>query len=400
MPRTLLFELQAWHDREHESGKPGRTKKPFTAAEDGIVLVSPVPSASWVHVPSTNCFGNGHGAADSSLFSSERVTTATVSDCQELCHQTYGCQGVVVTPEDPTGCWRVANLDANLGRCLHDDRWSLYYVPNGTYINDWAEFSGAYSQRLYGAPGEISASTQLRIVWPDLLSETTRRRVFVSCSFVTENDPGPFFFFNGGMLQNNGLWVHWADWQLGEATAADGSWVEVTHCGYLGEGTHERTPMWFLMASGSGVRVNVGRSLRLPVLNQNDEYADEGGSQHWLHMGHVELVSGSVARAADWLGQDLSTYDSIQFPKYGAGTGWNGVRFTELIMLRMVSEQDFLSQHLSELRCGPSAALHPCTVDDEAIRQQSQAQCTGQPHEDGLKAIWQQSGCPEGMRHG
>ena len=39
VPRTLLFELQAWHDREHESGKPGRTKKPFTAAEDGIVLV-------------------------------------------------------------------------------------------------------------------------------------------------------------------------------------------------------------------------------------------------------------------------------------------------------------------------------------------------------------------------
>ena len=55
---------------------------------------------------------------------------------------------------------------------------------------------------------------------------------------------------------------------------------QVTHCGYTRERVSGRTPMWFLWASGSGVRVNIGRSARMPILNQNDEYADAGGSQH------------------------------------------------------------------------------------------------------------------------
>lgn len=323
-----------------------------------------------------------------------------MSDCLEFCWQTHGCQGIVVRNSgEPVSCWRVTNVDVDLRHCVQDSSFDLYYIPDFFYIRDWEEVSGGYSERLYGAPGQISASTQLRILWPDLLSVTARQRIFVRCPWVRdESDAGPIFFFNPSMLQNNALWVHWSSEQLGPSTSEDHTWVEVTHCGYDQEGVHGQTPMWFLSATGSGVRVNVGRSLRLPLLNMEDRYADPGGSQYWLGQAHRLLVHGSIADAAGWLEKDLSAYDSVQFPKFGRGTGWNGVRFTEIIMLKMVSELDFLSQHLSELRCGPANAMRSCRSDDEAILQQSRSSCvvtSGNPPHEAMQAILRQSGCSD-----
>ena len=152
-----------------------------------------------------------------------------------------------------------------------------------------------------------------------------------------------------------------------------------------GEEVSARTPMWFFAVAGSGVRVNIGRSARMGVLTG-------GGAGDTLYAAHLALMRGDVTQASTLLGRDLAHIDSVQFPNYHAPS-WRGERYTEIVMLRMFNEEDHVSDHLSQMRCGPARALRACRADDEAIRQQS-AMCSGSTG-DALRSIFVQSGCAE-----
>ena len=62
---------------------------------------------------------------------------------------------------------------------------------------------------------------------------------------------------------------------------------------------------------------------------------------------HKSLMRGDISRASHWAGEDLSAYDSVQFPLFAPDQGnWMGETFTEVVMLRMRAEPNFLSEYV------------------------------------------------------
>ena len=218
-----------------------------------------------------------------------------------------------------------------------------------------------YSTALYGAVGVLDIS-RMRLIWPDLLPEATRDSLRARCNSPLDwDEPGRSIFYMPQFLQHNALWIHRPMADVRQ-TYSDHEWVEVTHCGYRGEQVSTRTPMWFFAVPGAGVRVNIGKSARREVITDADRST--------TMQGHAALMRGDMDDAAALLQLDLSLYDSVQFPLYH-GRSWRGERFTEIIMLHMISEEDFITQHLPSMRCGPDEALRPCQADEHAVTQQS-----------------------------
>ena len=269
--------------------------------------------------------------------------------------------------------------------------WSPAY-----YELDVARLNDAYSRSLYGAAGELNGSG-VRVLWPELMSSAERAAIRVQCTPPESADaPGPRPFYMAQFLQHNALWVHWSGAQLGDGTFPEDTWVEVSHCHYsaaMGEPVSTRTPMWFFAVGGSGVRVNLGRSARLGVLTGHlTRTASASANDPQQYAAHLALVRGDISTAGALLHLDLALYDSVQFPKYHAPT-WRGERFTEIVMLRMLSEEDYITAHLPQMRCGPADALRVCRHDDAAVVQQSTL-CSGTTGE-ALRSIYTQSNCPE-----
>ena len=161
-----------------------------------------------------------------------------------------------------------------------------------------------------------------------------------------------------------------------------------------------------------GVHINVGRTVafgRAPT----DEHLD--GEQWVPHEGywwrswnevsiHIALMTGDVARASQLAGEDLrASYDSVQFPLFAPLRGhWMAEAFTEVVMLRMLSEPDFLPDWLrahqadatatASLRCGPPQALRPCRPDEPALQQMAHV-CAAKGGEPAVARVARQSGC-------
>ena len=70
----------------------------------------------------------------------------------------------------------------------------------------------------------------------------------------------------------------------------------------------------------------------------------------------------------------------MQFPSRSIPS-WHGSVHTEIIMLKWLSENDYLGQHLDEAgpRCGPLSGLRPCRRDEPAIQQEARGVCDA-PH--------------------
>lgn len=158
-----------------------------------------------------------------------------------------------------------------------------------------------------------------------------------------------------------------ADWPT---TYADNSWVEVVHCGYSGhEGLTDESKMWFFAVAGSGVHLNIGRSLRVDVSWPAGDWPDfhEDG----VDDAHKAMVQSRLDEAGEILGVNLAEYDSVQFPRWGGPASWGGEYFTEIVSLRLQPEASYIYQHLDSdiLRCGPADALRPCRADDPVVLQ-------------------------------
>ena len=115
---------------------------------------------------------------------------------------------------------------------------------------------------------------------------------------------------------------------------------------------------FFFAASGSGVWINVGRSLRL-------DFRDEH-----IPMVHRAVADGEFGEAARLSGVDITKYDSVQFSQMHGGT-WPADVLTEIVFLKLRSESDTIARFLPSLQCGPSYRRRPCRADDAAVVQQT-----------------------------
>mmetsp|Transcript_3769 Transcript_3769/g.12150 ORF Transcript_3769/g.12150 Transcript_3769/m.12150 type:complete len:205 (+) Transcript_3769:79-693(+) len=149
-----------------------------------------------------------------------------------------------------------------------------------------AELNSSYSAALYGSAGRVPAN--LRVVWPALLSESARLSLngAVACASSSRLPPNALYFGDGAIQhQQTALWVY----QPGDLPfAPSGSTVEVAHCAYSGarggdDVRPSRSPMWFHVMPGSGITVEVGRTL----LASPQTF----GRARSKHM-HAALVSG------------------------------------------------------------------------------------------------------------
>ena len=315
-------------------------------------------------------------------------------------------------------CWRRSNLE--LDRCEDNLDFTTYAAaaPTPALSPELVDALDNYSIALYGASGAL-ASDSFRILWPELLPVAVRNTLAVRCSDVPpwQYQSETVMFVSGiayrDLYQQAAIWVHrpLRTVPMASINVSDHAWVEGAHCGYALESVSSTTPMWFLSAPGSGVHINVGRSKRFgsPPIDMRFD------GDHWtVHEGyywrterevqiHISLMRGDMERASRYAGEDLSLYDSVQFPLYAPDQGnWMGETFTEVVMLRMMAEPDFLPDYIARhrddpqvtdyLRCGPPNALRACRVDDPAVVQMSEQKCS-RGHVEAVASVAAQSGC-------
>lgn len=179
-----------------------------------------------------------------------------------------------------------------------------------------------------------------------------RATLRVKCGGVWTRRQPPTLFYGHHFLQRRALWVHRGPGF--HEVFEDNTWVEVAHCAY---GNLTSMPPFFFAAGGSGVWLNVGRSLRL-------DFNEERGPAV-----HRAVADGDFGGAARLLDVDFTTYASVHFRNMRGGT-WPADVLTEMAFLRLDgSEADVIGKFLPVLRCGPRSALRPCQKSDAALRQ-------------------------------
>jgi hypothetical protein len=136
----------------------------------------------------------------------------------------------------------------------------------------------AYSQALYGAH-DLVPMDSLRVVWLEMLPRKALRTIAEGvgvCKWESKPPLLPFYAMNDMRVNPRGaMWVHRPASEV--RPASDHEWVEIVHCknpfieayrplrpSRLVQAPWKLAPAWFWVAPGSGVAVNVGRSLVVP----------------------------------------------------------------------------------------------------------------------------------------
>lgn len=119
-----------------------------------------------------------------------------------------------------------------------------------------AGLQGIYSRLLYGAAGRLDLD-HLRIIWLELLPPSMLALLanITVCKKLVASPQQPFYWYHDTF--NNPVDAVWLKPALMEQAAPNHSWVEVTHCARNGHAS----AMWLYAAPGSGVSINVGRTL-------------------------------------------------------------------------------------------------------------------------------------------
>ena len=116
--------FQVWIDSDHDGD--------VTRMLDDIICANPCRSATSVggcsgyqHYAGSNCYG-GHGADDLEDPPTSSAGTMTLSECMNLCGETSGCDGIVVSPagDGLVNCYRKGNL--NIEECTVDWYYDAY----------------------------------------------------------------------------------------------------------------------------------------------------------------------------------------------------------------------------------------------------------------------------------
>ena len=163
------------------------------------------------------------------------------------------------------------------------------------------ELNESYSDRLYGGRGLMPPLASLRILWLALLPEQAIRalsRVSPPCQLAARPPWRPLVSAVDVAFANprDALWLYRP---IRREAVPNGSWVEVTHCAdrrplrLSGMPAWKYHPMWLYEAPGSGVSVNVGRTLAV------DSYEEAAALLERLFPGELALHSLSAARGCN-----------------------------------------------------------------------------------------------------
>ena len=293
-----------------------------------------------------------------------------------------------------------------------------------------AELTAAYSRLLYGAPYRTPASNlALRVIWPKLLSPASQKalRGSVRCK-VTQGDANSTYPYldDRALLNGAALWLHHSTTAAladQRRVVASNGWIEATHCFYfnMGEQTAVDTPMWFFAAAGSGISINVGRTLALrasvfgdktlralhkvlrgasaasrPVLRTlRGKKVNAASGQKLVAKVLGPLMAGELKKKKKKGGGAAFAppYDSVQFVYEKMPEAFAGEHFLQIVLLdEWATEMSFLASHLNRtdrIKCGRKPYLRPCTPADAAVRVHGPA-CT-RPMPSELADDW---GCP------
>ena len=263
----------------------------------------------------------------------------------------------------------------------------------------------SYSVALYGSPGRLPALDDLRVVWPHALSAelnqsltagSTRATSLVCRSHWTASEAlrragSRYLFMSDKLINHAALWVHQPA-RPAPAPAVSYTWIEVTHCAYRSrvEGITGLSPMWFYATPGSGLSINVGRTLAIDhdpagpteklrlaltrgYANRHNRTAGGrifGTDRVLRFFGHnttiggeridtVQFVNGARARRVGATTQQMSR---------SKGRLWWTTHLPNMVVtLRWGRELDYVASHLKHFQCGRHPHLRPCRPGEAAL---------------------------------
>ena len=291
-----------------------------------------------------------------------------------------------------------------------------------------AHLSSNYSVALYRAPNRTPPADELRVVYLDLLSAEALKLVIGVgvCQYEAMPPLQPFYSRQDVSASPiDTLWVHQ---DAPAQPISPNSWAEITHCAvkWTGGFLHgvrpwnaglawKHMPFWAYVAPGSGVSVNVGRTLvvesyreatkiltllfpgQLPLTGLTCEQLEHNASAapcarpkgrepkdaacsvaglEWL-LPKLAAVTGSRQpfdmRGAVSMAQSLDSLQIVAHKEY-----YSREPRHELIMLRR-RECTALQHDTPGVRCGRAPHLRPCAPDDAALQHMAQCRRFSQP---------------------
>ncbi len=234
---------------------------------------------------------------------------------------------------------------------------------------------GTYSRQLYRRPGLVRLR-ELRILFAEMLPRSALRALAAVGVCKAEASP-PFhpFYWGHDIYANprNSIWIHRTE---GPQPAANHSWLEVTHCAqFNGMRGGSNFPFWAYAAPGSGISMNVGRTLVADsyahatwLLRQTFPKRAVGGMMV-SHVGgrahpHGERTVASIPLAG------LDTLQILNHREYHSIEARH-----EVVFLAHREHDDLLATRLPGLMCGRYPHLFAC-ADHELARMSN---CTAYP---------------------
>ena len=340
-------------------------------------------------------------------------TTANVSACEEHCLSEPGCSHI---------SRRSTGMCALCGSCTLRQHSGHFYSYSREPMPSPVDrivplLQGNYSTELYGAPDRVDAST-IRLIWLQLLPDAVLRmiaRLGGVCKYESGYPWRPFLASLD--LSANPLdaaWVSWERAQTGGSPVGNSSWIEVTHCsqgqgrvGARGFGW-QFGPMWLYAAPGSGVSINVGRTvimsytdaarllrrvypsalecacepgcefgLRATSVGSNNATQRNGSScissAYWqTPVGSIENDGPPAPSKLRWYTRCwtrddvLAELDTIQI--YSHLEYYGREKRHEIVRLRHDGECAKLTPSTPSLMCGRTPYLHRCAEESAALR--------------------------------
>lgn len=237
-----------------------------------------------------------------------------------------------------------------------------------------SELNASYSVAIYGQPWRLPHLTELRVLWPNALSAAANaslatalwcnRNAATSASLETHT----YLFMDGSLINHAAVWVHQPGHGIVPAVASF-SWVEVTHCAYRSrvEGTTGMTPMFFWNAPGSGISVNVGRTL--VIRSDPGEKLRVALARGYINRGPTMGRTFGRNKILRAFGHN-TTPDSVQFINWREAPTSRS-HFNDMpnliVMLKWGCELHLLTKHLEHVRCGRVPDLRACRPTDAAV---------------------------------